>query len=180
MNQDTINSRIADRIIKSEGGEAHCVEGDRGGWTSAGGISSAYMRLRHPELSVEESEERVKRMTRDEAKSILIEDFIDPFADLRPLLRGPVASAAVNMGERAAARLLQAACGDLGKRVEVDGIVGRKTLAAVKTLPDKALAKAFCRRWHYRYWKIAEANPDQAKFLAGWTNRIMEWYREVR
>ena len=56
--------------------------------------------------------------------------------------------------------------------VTIDGIVGRKTLAAINDYPDQR--ELFARLWHEReaYFERLAVKPTQKKFLLGWMNRL--------
>mgnify|MGYP001613966031 CR=1 FL=1 len=75
--------------------------------------------------------------------------------------------AVFNMGEGRAVKILQAAVG-----VGVDGSFGRKTAAAIATHPPKELAKGMLdlRRRFYR--DLAASQPEKARWLTGWLNRV--------
>lgn len=78
-----------------------------------------------------------------------------------------VFDSAVQHGVKKAVQLLQAAVG-----VDADGIVGPKTLNAVKWAnPEWLLARCLVRRSRY-YADIIKSNPSQGKYLNGWFNRL--------
>ena len=177
-----IDDEIVECIVMQEGTESHCVPGDRGGATSAGGITARHLRARTPGLGMEAAVARVMSMTLDEARRIIREDFVDPFRGIRPVLKGPLASCAMNMGQGRAVRILQRACNDAGAEpaLAIDGIIGPKTRRAAHGLPPLELAEAFCREWHYRYWRIVKGDPSQSKFYGGWRNRVRFWLLRAR
>lgn len=54
-----------------------------------------------------------------------------------------------------------------------DGVVGKKTLAAINDYPDKK--ELFDKLWQRRkkhFEAIANSNPSKKKFLRGWYNRL--------
>ena len=182
----SVNESIALRIAQSEGGECHEVPGDPGGLTSAGGITLKYYMRRHPDMSAAKAEMHIREMTLESAAGIIEEDFVDQFSVLHPVLRGPVASAAVNMGTRRAVRILQSALNVDGARLRVDGarlavdgIFGPKTAEAARGADPKHLARGFCIGWRLAYERICRRNPEMEKFKRGWMNRIKPWYREA-
>lgn len=78
-----------------------------------------------------------------------------------------VFDAAVQHGVKKAIQLLQAAVG-----VKADGIVGPKTLNAVKWAnPEWLLSRCLVRRSRY-YADIIKSSPSQGKYLNGWFNRL--------
>jgi len=75
---------------------------------------------------------------------------------------------AVNMGPGTAVKLLQQA---LGPPVARDGAWGPATLQAANSAAPDTLVAAFRRARICHYSIIAENNPADAKFLAGWEAR---------
>lgn len=64
--------------------------------------------------------------------------------------------------------------------VAVDGIVGRKTLAAVNNYPDQR--KLFQKLWNRRklhFECIVRNNPTQKVFFKGWINRLNDYQFEA-
>ena len=176
------NLEIAEAIANQEGTVAHCVSGDSGGWTSAGGISSRYLRMKYPGLSHKESEDMARRLSMAQAAEILEEDFVEPLSALAPCLRGPVASCAVNMGMAKAVRILQKVLvnSNADRDLVVDGIMGPKTeYAACERFPQDIVAVAFCAAWDMAYVKIVHKKPTQRHFLRGWLNRVEYWLNRI-
>ena len=70
------------------------------------------------------------------------------------------------------AKKAQAALNELGFDLRVDGILGKKSLAALNEVDE---AK-FLEKYHdlqRRYYRVLAANkPSQKKFLTGWLNRV--------
>lgn len=81
---------------------------------------------------------------------------------------------AVNEGEQTCVRLLQLALNDAaGLNLEIDGLAGEKTLAAVWKFPNAvALAMAFLNQCTDRYRFIASMHPDEEPDLEGWLHRV--------
>ena len=60
-----------------------------------------------------------------------------------------------------------------------DGIVGKKTLAAINDYPNQEeLFEKLWNRRKYHFEMIAKRNPSQKVFLAGWLNRLnsFKWF----
>ena len=90
-------------------------------------------------------------------------------------VRGVVFDAAVNHGVKPAIKLLQRALA-----VEVDGVLGPKTLAAIPVLGGEKLAIHVCTHRLRLYAAIVAGNledkdqdgiPDNVEFIKGWVNR---------
>lgn len=73
----------------------------------------------------------------------------------------------VNLGVGGAAKILQTALG-----VAADGNIGPSTLSALAAADIPSLCSSYLNARQARYNAIVAANPSQAKFLAGWTNRV--------
>jgi lysozyme family protein len=80
---------------------------------------------------------------------------------------------AVNMGPSQAWKLVQRACGTLGKTLTVDGKAGTKTLAAVNSLSKKdfMLVVNIRREQDQFYERLILKKPALAKFRLGWRRR---------
>lgn len=70
------------------------------------------------------------------------------------------------------AKKAQAALNELGFDLRVDGILGKKSLAALNEVDENK----FLEKYHdlqRRYYRVLAANkPSQKKFLTGWLNRV--------
>jgi len=78
----------------------------------------------------------------------------------------------VNIGIGAAVRFLQFALINYGARLNVDGILGDKTCQAAYAVSDTdGLCMLFLGKLKRHYEELAQ-RPGQAKFLAGWLNRV--------
>ncbi len=76
---------------------------------------------------------------------------------------------AVNQGQPTAKRILQKAA-----KVKVDGIIGSRTLAAVRVNPDKVLTEFVARR-AVRYGNLL----NFITFGLGWMRRVLDVHREA-
>jgi lysozyme family protein len=155
---------ILNDVLKAEGGFVNDPS-DRGGATNMGITMSTLASWRRKTVTVEE----VKALTEDEARDIYrAQYFVEPgYASLPEALWPMVVDAAVNHGPSSATRMLQRALG-----VNDDGVMGPMTLAMVKTYDVKILAARFVAQRARKYGKIISGDPSQAKFAAGWMNRL--------
>jgi lysozyme family protein len=79
----------------------------------------------------------------------------------------------VNLGKHVAAKHLQTALNYLGQKLEVDGIIGKKTLEAVNWYPhEESLLKTLNGVQFMYYLNIVKANPAMRKYARGWLRRI--------
>lgn len=147
MEMSEITFDIAvEHILLKEGGYVD-DPADRGGETKYGISKRSY-----PSLDI-------KALSKDKAKEIYKIDFWNSVKaeHLPEQLRLTVFDMAVNAGVKRAILLLQECA-----KVEMDGVIGPKTLKAAQ----------FVGLFHYESARIAYYNRlRQPRFLVGWTNR---------
>jgi len=152
--------KIIDKVIHNEGGYNNDAL-DMGGETKYGITKRFY-----PELNIE-------YLTLEKAKQIYHEDYWIP-AKVHKLpynLRYPFFDCVINTGKKRATKILQEAINSQAVvPLEVDGIIGEKTINAAKGLSPKRFA-AF--RVDF-YSKLVAHKPDQKKFYYGWWLRTLE------
>jgi lysozyme family protein len=74
----------------------------------------------------------------------------------------------VNLGEGTANRMLQTAVGS----ILVDGMIGSKTLAAVREQDPIVLGARYCSMRLMRYVTLARSDDRLRQFLRGWARRV--------
>jgi lysozyme family protein len=144
-------------VLAAEGGYTFDPK-DHGGETNFG-IS----KRRYPNLNI-------KDLTKEEAMALYQKDFWEfcHCDELPSPLAIAVFDAAVNQGEGAAIRMLQVALGS----VEVDGLVGDKTIsAAFKS--GKGTLRRFLAQRMARYARTIMKDPTQDEFTLNWSDRLM-------
>lgn len=137
---------------------------DPGGATKYGISTRSFPELNIPEL------------TQEDAKNIYRKEFWEKpgFSKIPDdSLAVKAFDTGVNMGTRAAGRLLQRSLNDVSPELGVatDGVVGPETLAATVQVETKDLLNAFVKRIKKRYGDVVKAKPSSAKFLRGWIKR---------
>lgn len=158
-------------MIRLEGGEAN-VAGDPGGHTKFGITQRTldYLRSQWWQLPANVADLTAEQATavyeRVEWADIHGDDLPTPLACL-------MMNAAVNEGEPTAIRMLQECVGEVA-----DGILGPKTLEAVKTwhsryMPEQTLVEEFAARVGAKY---AQLYGTEAKFELGWFRRLFRVY----
>jgi lysozyme family protein len=152
---DAFLEAVAFVIDRCEGG-ATLVD-DTGGQTRYGISKRA-----HPDVDIE-------HLTRAQAEAIYRDRYWKPIKG--EALPAPVAlvlfDAAVNLGTQQAIRLLQRAL-----RVEVDGVFGAKTQAAVRGYRDVVeLVVLFSEIRARLYQEIVDSRPVYRPYLRGWRTR---------
>lgn len=157
MTFDEICEFIIDRI---EGGYANDPR-DNGGETKWGISVKA-----HPELKG-----RIKDLTFEDAKKIYKSDYYTPsqLSKYPMKLRLAVMDGAINHGILGNSKLIQRSLNRLGSRLAIDGVVGPKTLAAVKGSDSIEFLAAYARTRLEFY----RALSDYSWAGQGWENRIL-------
>lgn len=154
-------------IKKFEGGYCN-VAGDKGGCTNSGVTIATFRQYYGKNKTCND----LKNMTEEQWEHIFIDGYWNRWkADsinnqsLANLLVDWVYTSGV-WGIKLPQRILG---------VKDDGIVGKKTLAAINEHPNKEfLFKQLWNRRNKQFDDIAKKNPSQKKFLAGWKRRNSE------
>lgn len=143
-----------DFVLRMEGGEVNHPN-DPGGHTKYGISQRAY-----PELDI-------VSLTLEQAGEIYHRDYWLPCHcdQLPPALALALFDCAVNCGKGRAIALLQAALG-----VQIDGVIGSRTVAAASRQYRSGLVKFLTRRVQH-YVELARVNDRYAVFLGGWLAR---------
>jgi len=114
----------------------------------------------------------IKHLTKMGAVEIYATDFYDKMdlSGIKTLAIGwKCFDMAVNMGRRAATRIIQRATG-----AHVDGIMGPLTLASVNVDDQNVLMFTLVYLQTQRYAAIAKRNPKSLRFLKGWIRRAFD------
>ena len=148
-------------VLASEGGYVNHRD-DPGGPTNMGITQSTLAAWRKRPVSVDE----VKRLTRAEAERIYRAQYWDTIRgdELPPGVDYAVFDISVNSGPGRAAKFLQQAL-----RIEADGVVGSKTIAAAAAVSDVKLASDICNR----RLKWLSTLITWRAFGRGWRSRVI-------
>ena len=150
-------------VLQWEGGYVNDPN-DPGGETKYGICKRSY-----PNLDI-------KNLTKEQAKEIYRRDFWDKIKgdDLPPKIAMFLLQCAVNTGVRPASKLLQRAVKTfLKKEPVIDGIIGPKTVASTKKVPEDKLLVELTVQQCRRYAHICANNPKMLKYLKGWLRRAI-------
>ena len=151
---------IINDVIEKEGGYVNDPK-DPGGETKYGISKRAFPRV------------DIKSLTKEDAKKIYKDNYWIPSKaeSIPENLRHIYFDMCVNFGMRGAGRVLQRACNGKNKnKIEVDGRVGKKTIAACKNLePDRLRSYRVLKFGHIVY-----KNVSMEKFWYGWYKRALE------
>lgn len=155
----TFDKMIDFIIVRIERGYANDPR-DNGGETKWGISVKAY-----PELKG-----KIKDLTIEEAKKLYRRDYFTPAQVSKyPMkVRLAVLDTAINHGVLGCNRLVQQALNKLGSKLEVDGIVGPKTLAAIKKADSLDLLVGLAKARQESYRK----QSDYSWAGNGWENRL--------
>jgi len=162
MTKDNRFEKAIEIIFKHEGGYVNDTE-DPGGETKFGISKRSY-----PDMDIE-------NLTWEEAKEIYRRDFWDKYEYGRienDTLAFMLVDQAILCGPVTVNRMMQAVLrkdlGDLD--IEVDGILGDKTINALNNLNPADLISRFQVRAERRYRDL-----DMPRFLQGWLKRLYSW-----
>lgn len=156
-----------ERLIGHEGGLSMDPQ-DRGNWTTG---RIGYGQLKGTKYGISAMAypgEDIQNLTLERAKAIYLRDYWGPAGcDLVPEgIKFDLFDTAVNSGVLRAKRMLQRAAD-----VEDDGIIGPKTMMALRNMPPSRLIA----RFNGHRLDFLNDNPEQwARFGRGWAQRIAE------
>lgn len=178
--------QIAQEIVAREGGYVNDPD-DPGGATKYGVTIGTMRRLGLDLTGDGQVDPRdVAALSPSEAVEIFVRDYYQSpgINQLPPAIQTSVFDMYVNAG-RNAVKLLQKLLGDMGQMVEVDGVIGPKTIEAAETcaaLAPDHLADAYGIARRNYYFDIADATPKLRKFArtraglkGGWIKRAEEF-----
>lgn len=151
-------------VLRHEGGYVN-NPADPGGETKYGISKRSY-----PNLDI-------KNLTSERAAAIYKADWWDRFRyetidDQRVATK--IFDMSVNMGSKQAHKLLQRAVNAAGGSIEVDGMIGPQTLAAVNAVPACCVMSALKAEQAAYYRLIIEKNSALKTFEKGWMIRAYE------
>jgi lysozyme family protein len=150
-------------VLQLEGGDRITEHPDDPGGLTRYGIALT----QHPELG----EQGIRNLTRVQAAAIYRKSYWDALnLDSAPAyLRLPIFDAAVNMGKRASALLVQSSLVKMGHKLVEDGIIGARTLMALKSVSGMEFAVEFLFQRIESYRKMKQFKV----FGKGWIKRVL-------
>lgn len=146
-----------------EGGTNFLVH-DRGGLTKFGICQKQY-----PELDI-------ASLTLEQAEEIYIRDYWDKCrcSELPLPLAIVVYDSAVNCGVQSASIWLQKALNKVWGNLEIDGVIGPRTLSAVEQVNPYELATKIVSFRLKRYTSLVRRDSTQRDFILGWMDRAAD------
>ena len=161
----SFKNEIFNHTLRWEGGgKLHNVPGDSGGWT-IWGIAYNHNSGLFKDLA------DFKDTTYTEAAAVAFAKYYLPIkADEAPDdIKLMYFDMAYNMGTNRAKKILQKCAG-----VKQDGIVGPKTISAMKLVSKECL---YCEREGF-YNRLVMRNNKMKKFIKGWMNRLKDIHKQ--
>jgi lysozyme family protein len=163
---------IIAEVMEREGGFVNDPD-DSGGPTNHGVTLAMLSAWRGTACSAKD----VQNLSALEASQILTHEFVvkprfDLIAD--PFLLGAVVDAGINHGPTRPVHWLQEAL-----RAHSDGIMGPATAAAVNGADPHHLAAKFLAARVRFYGRDETDHPSQAKFAAGWADRVASFIERL-
>lgn len=165
---DSEIKKILDDVLEREGWPKYTEHPhDRGGPTKGGITIRTLEQWRQRRVTRQELE----RLSKDEALSILERRYVDSNGIHKiqsKLLREQVIDNSVLSGPVLAAKDLQTVLD-----VEVDGIIGTKTLTALIAQDPRDISNRLAVTRSLRLARFVQKNPEQLTFLVGWMRRTL-------
>jgi lysozyme family protein len=161
-------------LLAHEGGFVN-HPADPGGPTNKGITLATFTHCARELLGVTPTMEALRKLTDAQAAIIyktLYWDVIRGDEIASQGLANIVCDFQVNAGSRAA-QLLQSVLNDMGARprLTVDGLIGRRTIAAIALVDVTRLHALYKERRIAYYRELARRRPSLARFLRGWLAR---------
>lgn len=164
--------KILDDVLEREGWPKYTDHPhDRGGPTKGGITIRTLEQWRQRRVTRQELE----RLSKDEALAILERRYVDSNGINKvqsKLLREQVIDNAVLSGPVLAAKDLQVVL-----NVEVDGIIGTKTLTALIAQDPRDISNRYAVTRSLRLARFVQKNPKQLTFLFGWMRRTLNFIK---
>lgn len=174
---DELPYKYFKRILNSEGGLVNDPY-DKGGKTNRGITTGALNAAKKQGLVSQDV--TIESLT-DDLESVYVIYNQNYYIKAKTyILPHPLAyayvDATVNHGRGNSGKFLQRTCNTYNAKIDVDGAVGKNTIAAVeKILAEQDLYKIIVTFNNIResfYNAIVKNNPSQSRFLKGWMNRL--------
>lgn len=159
---------IVTDILRREGGYVN-DPADAGGPTMYGITQATLAEWRGKPVTTKD----VAALTEKEARDIYMDRYLIK-SGLTLILSDPIRAAvvdmAVNHGVYQAVRSFQRVLG-----VKEDGIIGPVTLGKMDDMSERSVLAHLAAERVRLYGRIISSKPDQARFAAGWLNRVAEF-----
>ena len=167
-------TKISAVVLENEGGYANRAA-DKGGPTNRGIAWNTWKKYAKEDLGVEPTLDNLKKITREQAEVIYKKRYWDPsgFNEIKdPKLALMSYDWTITSG--GAGRKIQSLLKEeYGKNINVDGVIGPKTIEAMNSVADsKNLTERIGAIRKDYYENLVLKDPGQAVNLKGWLNRV--------
>ena len=117
----------------------------------------------------------IKKLTVEDAKAIYKRDWWDKYKYYQinnQVIANNILILSVNIGSNPAHKLVQKGIASLGYNLNIDGILGVKSMQYINSIPQKTLLDAIRAQGIEYYKGIVIKNPKLKKYYTGWVNRL--------
>lgn len=162
-----------------EGGY-QCMHSDSGNWTGAKVGKGELKGTKYGIAASSYPHEDIRNLTVQRAATIYRRDFWGQLRldDVRSqIIANECFDSAVNMGVGTQAKILQRAINQAGyprKKLTVDGVIGRATIARLNEVDQVALYCHLIGMRYDRYARIVAGDPIKEQFFRTWVYRIKD------
>lgn len=118
----------------------------------------------------------IRKMTRERAVELYYKEWWLKYGYYQLVhddLATKVFDLAVNMGAKQSGKLLQRAIAQFDSKIEIDGVVGPKTIIAANKIMGESLVVVLRMEAMEFYASLIKKNPEFEKYRRGWTRRAM-------
>ena len=157
-------------VLGHEGGY---LEDHTTGEISKFGLTAEFLRS----IGLPHDRDSIRSLTREQAIAIYREHWWEKYGFERlqdQRLATKFFDLAVNLGPQRAARLLQQALVHCGAQVEVDGLLGERTIAAANQVPPECVLTHLRALAAEHYRSLAAKDPKYLSYLKGWLERASQ------
>ena len=171
--------KIIPTILKHEGGLTN-DKYDRGGITNYG-ISLTFAKDTNDKALLDVDHDGdidandIRKLTKEQAIKVYRKHFWDK-AKLDEINSDKIALAimdtGVNHGIYKGISMAQETLNKLGKKVDVDKIMGPQTINALNSVDPDTFVETYLKSRKNYYRRIVETRPTQNMFFRGWMNRL--------
>jgi len=148
---------------------------DKGGATNKGISWKTWTRYAKEDLGVEPTLKNLKDIKNEQAEVIYRNRYWNPsgFDKLKDQKIALMSYAWTITSAGAGKQIQKLLNNEFGQQVATDGMIGPKTIEAMNNIPDsvKLTSRIADIRKDY-YQNLVIKDPDNAKFLQGWLNRV--------
>ena len=157
-------------VLQHEGGY---LEDHTTGEISKFGITAEFLRS----IGLPHDRDSVRNLTLEQAIAIYREHWWEKYGFERlrdQRLATKLFDLAVNLGPQRATRLLQQALVRCGAHLEVDGLLGERTIAAANQVPPECALTQLRALAAEHYRSLAAKDPKYLPYLEGWLKRASQ------